>query len=670
MKNQNILGKGLRIGIDTGGTFTDFILIDQGKIRIYKLSSDPNLPGRPILDGLKHLIELKQIPEIVCGSTVATNVLLERKGAKTALITTQGFEDILEIGRQNRPKIYDLQVEKPPPLVPRALRYGIRERISAQGKIVETLQIEQVNRLVKEIKNERVEAVAVCLLFSYANPIHELEIARLSQGKGLGLSLSHQILPEFREYERCSTTVINAYVSTQIDLYLSYLENHIQTGQFRIMQSNGGCISTSTARREAVRTIFSGPAAGVLGGFELSKLAGYSQVITFDMGGTSTDVALCNDRIEYTTEAMIGGFPVKVPMISIHSVGAGGGSLAYTDSGGALRVGPKSAGAEPGPACYGKSKEGLTVTDANLFLGRLDPEHFLGGEKKLYPERILTPLKKLAQGLDLSMEATASGVINVVNANMERAIRVISIEKGYDPGEFSLIAFGGAGPMHACELARNLLIPRVIVPAHPGALSALGLLLADVVKDYSQTILLRTDVMEKAQLADLFGSMEVKAREDMGKEGFESDFISSQRYLDMRYVGQSFELIIPWDDDFIGKFHRMHEQFYGYSLPNKSMEIVNLRLKVIGKTEKPTLPYESGQKRKAPHSARAKTTRCYWDGHWESVPVFQRERLKPGHHFTGPAIVVEYSATTVIPGDFAARVDGYLNLILEKISCE
>ena len=668
LANTYSFKNGLRIGIDTGGTFTDFILIDQGRIRIYKYPSDPRIPGRPILEGLKYLLNSAQIPEIVCGSTVATNVLLERKGAKTALITTQGFEDILEIGRQNRPKIYDLQVEKPSPLVPRALRYGVRERISDKGEIIEKLEIDSVKGLLEDLKKKRIEAVAVCLLFSYANPIHEQQIAQIAREEGFILSLSHLILPEFREYERCSTTVINAYVSTQIALYLSYLESHIKTRQFRIMQSNGGCISTSTARQEAVRTIFSGPAAGVLGGFEIAKLAGYSKIITFDMGGTSTDVSLCNSQIEYTTEAMVGGFPVKAPMISIHSVGAGGGSLAYIDSGGALKVGPQSAGAEPGPVCYGKSKDGLTVTDANLFLGRIDPEHFLGGEKRLYPERIYAPLNKLAQGLGLTMEATANGVIEVVNANMERAIRVISVEKGYDPAEFALVSFGGAGPMHACELARDLFIPRVIIPRNPGALSALGLLLADVVKDYSRTILVRTDTVEKDQLEDWFSSMEVKAREEMGKEGFAPDLISIHRYLDMRYAGQSFELMIPWEADFIAGFHQTHEQFYGYSLPKKPMEIVNLRLKVIGKTEKPSLPYESGKKRKAPKTAISKITRCYWNGTWENVPVFQREFLKPGHSFSGPAVVVEYSSTTVVSADFTARVDGYFNLILEKLA--
>lgn len=656
--------KGVRIGIDTGGTFTDFILIEKGQIRIYKHASDPAQPAEPILEGLKWLQKSEELPEIICGSTVATNVLLERKGARTALITTRGFEDILEIGRQNRPRIYDFQVEKPLPLVPRSLRYGVQERISSRGDVLQELSMEELKNLLERLKKKKIEAIAVCLLFAYANPVHEQRIARLFEGQGYFLSLSHQILPEFREYERCSTTAINAYVSPKIDRYFTYLEEKVKARQLRVMQSNGGCISGLTARQEAVRTIYSGPAAGVLGGLEVSRLAGYPNVITFDMGGTSTDVSLCSGAITYTTESMIGGLPVKIPMIAIHSVGAGGGSLAYRDSGGALRVGPESAGAVPGPACYGKGGSGLTVTDANLFLGRLDPENFLGGEMKLFPERVRAPLSKLAQTLKLGIEETASGVIKVVNANMERAIRVISIEKGYDPAEFSLVSFGGAGPMHACELARALMIPRVIVPKYPGALSALGLLLADVVKDYSQTVLLRNDLIADSELLNLFASMAKKAAEEMHDEGFEPEEVMIERFLDMRYVGQSFELMIPWEANYGENFHLAHERFYGYSFPHKKMEIVNLRLKVTGGTEKPLLAYQPMDKREAPDCAVIKESEAYFGDRRQRVPVWKRDLLHPGHHLKGPALVVEYSSTTVIPEDFMASVDAYSNLIL------
>lgn len=661
---SEINGEGLRIGIDTGGTFTDFILIERGQIRVYKHPSDPHQPARPILDGLKWLEKSEELPEIICGSTVATNVLLERKGAKTALITTHGFEDILEIGRQNRPRIYDLQVDKPPPLVPRSLRYGVKERISAQGEVLEELDGQKLESLSKELKRKGIEAIAVCLLFSYANPVHEQKIAHLLEAQGFFLSLSHLILPEFREYERCSTTSINAYVSPKIDRFFSYLEEKLKTRQLRVMQSNGGCISSLTARKEAVRTIYSGPAAGVLGGLEVAKLAGYPKVITFDMGGTSTDVSLCRGAIEYTTESKVGGLPVKVPMIAIHSVGAGGGSVAYVDSGGSLRVGPKSAGAVPGPACYGKGGSGLTVTDANLFLGRLDPDNFLGGEGKLYPDKVHNPLANLAKALGLGMEETASGVIKVVNANMERALRVISIEKGHDPGEFSLTSFGGAGPMHACELARSLMIPRVIVPKYPGALSALGLLLAAVVKDYSKTVLLPAGTVSDSQLSGLFASMESRASKEMYDEGFRPEMVLIERFLDMRYAGQSFELIIPGESGHVERFHTAHERFYGYSFPNKKVEIVNLRLKVTGHTEKPAITSYPEDKREAPASAVLKEKDAYLGDSWQRVRVWKRELLKPGHYFTGPALVVEYSATTVIPPDFTACVDAFSNLIL------
>jgi N-methylhydantoinase A len=657
----------MRVGIDTGGTFTDFILIEDGQLRIYKHLSDPYQPGRPIVEVLPQLIRSEQMPEIICGTTVATNALLERKGAKTALITTKGFEDILEIGRQNRLKIYDLRVDKPAPLIPKSLRYGIKERVSAQGEIIEELRTTTVEKLLTELKRKGIEALAVCLLFAYTNPTHEQRIAQLAQDKDFFLSLSHQILPEFREYERCSTTVINALVSPKIDQYLSFVENKIKLKQLRIMQSNGGCISAQTTRQEAVRTIFSGPAAGVLGGLELAKLAGYHRIITFDMGGTSTDVALCPGQISYTTETLIAGLPTKIPMIDIHSVGAGGGSLAYVDTGGSLRVGPQSAGANPGPACYGKGGKDLTVTDVNLFLGRLDANSFLGGEKELYPDLVHYPLTILAQKLGLGMEETASGIIKIVNANMERAIRVISIERGYDPRDFSLVAFGGAGPMHACELARDLLIPRVIVPKHPGALSALGLLLADVVKDYSQTILLRSEAINYPQLGVLFSSMEEKAWEEIVAEGFTPEQIFIEKYLDMRYVGQSFELIIPYQANYEEKFHQTHERLYGYCFPDKDIEIVNLRLKVIGKTRKPDIPYLSEGGREPPRSAIIKEKDCYLDNAWEKVPIWKRDRLRPGHSFRGPAIIVEYSSTTVIPPDFSVRVDGYFNLILERL---
>jgi N-methylhydantoinase A len=617
---------------------------------------------------MQKFIQPGQVAEIIYGFTVATNALLERKGAKTAIITTQGFEDIIELGRQNRPKIYDLQVEKPPPLVPRHLRYGVPERISAQGEILRPLRIEVAEEKLAGLKAKGVEAIAVCLLFSYANPSHEQQIAQLGQGKGFFISLSHEILPEFREYERCSTTVINAYVSLKVDRNLSLLEDKINTHPLRIMQSNGGCISTTTARREAVRTIFSGPAAGVLGGLELAKLAGYTQVITFDMGGTSTDVSLCDGQIKYTTEATVGGFPIKIPMIDIHSIGAGGGSLAYKDAGGALRVGPQSAGAEPGPACYGKGGKRLTVTDANLFLGRLDPDCFLGGEMRIYPDRIHPPLSDLAQELGLGTDQAASGIIKIINANMERAIRVISVERGFDPRDFSLVSFGGAGPMHACELASDLVIPRIIVPPNPGTLSALGLLLADVVKDYSQTLLLKSNDFDYEQLLTFFSSLEKKGLEEMLSEGFVTEAVIIERYLDMRYLGQSYEIMIPCRPDFLERFREVHEHLYGYAFPGKRIEVVNLRLKVVGKTKKPELRCQKEEPGEAASTAIIKEKKCFLAGDWEEVPVFLRDRLKPGHRFSGPAIVVEYSSTAVIPPDFTARVDGYLNLVLEKVN--
>jgi len=657
----------IRVGVDTGGTFTDFILIKGDQLLIHKEPSDPEQPAKPIIEGLSRLIGTDNQQEIICGSTVATNTILERKGARTALITTKGFEDLLEIGRQNRQKIYDLNIDRPPSLIPPELRFGLKERVSAQGEIIKPLQEREIERLVAELKGKQVEAVAVCLLFSYLNPVHEEKLAEKLQNLCLFLSLSHRILPEFREYERCSTTVINAYVAPRINQYLSLLTQEVGRGRLRIMQSNGGCISATTASQEPVRTIFSGPAAGVLAARELARLAGFSKVITLDMGGTSTDVSLVDDRISYTTEATIGGLPVKVPMIDIHTVGAGGGSLAYVDSGGALRVGPFSAGADPGPACYGKGGKGVTVTDANLFLGRLDPDNFLGGEKRLYPEEIGPPLTRLARQLGLSLEETASGVLQVVNANMERAVRVISVERGHDPRDFSLVAFGGAGPLHACELASNLLIPRIIIPRSPGTLSALGLLLADIVKDYSQTILLRSERLTTEELDSLFLSLERKAQEEMLTEGFLPDKIMVERYLDLRYVGQSYELMIPYRADFLPHFHELHQHLYGYCLPHRETEIVNLRIKAIGQTRKPRLPYRRYEELKElPKHSCIKEKDCYLGGRWQRLPVWQRDLLEPGQLLRGPAIILEYSSTIFITPDYRAWIDSHYNLILER----
>ncbi|HLH30627.1 MAG TPA: hydantoinase/oxoprolinase family protein, partial [Terriglobia bacterium] len=464
----------VRIGIDTGGTFTDFVVIRDGKIEMFKQLSTPHRPDDAILSGLANIDD--PIQEVIHGSTVATNALLERKGARTALLTTEGFEDVLVIGRQTRRELYNIFVSRSEPLVPDGLRFGIRERMLYDGSIQKPLDHRHLQNLIGYLLPQNVESIAVCLLYSFANDEHESAIAELLKPLGVPVSLSSRILPEYREYERTSTTVINAYLAPLMSRYLNRLQERLATVPLRVMQSNGGAVRSGTAADEPVRTILSGPAGGVVGAFHVGKVCGYPKIIAFDMGGTSTDVSLCEGEIRVTHESEVDGMPVGIPMMDIHTVGAGGGSIAEVDPGGALRVGPASAGADPGPICYGKG-ERLTVTDANLILGRLLPEFFLGGAMKLATERIAPALEKLKWPRDWKTpEELAQGVIDVVNNNMEQAVRLISVERGYDPRDFTLFCFGGAGGLHAAHLARGLGMTRVVVPRFPGALSALGLL--------------------------------------------------------------------------------------------------------------------------------------------------------------------------------------------------
>src|ERR1700734_2921924 len=485
----------LRIAVDSGGTFTDCVWTDgkSGHLRMLKVFSTPQDPSQAIVEALRRIAHEDELV-LLHGTTVGTNTLLERKGARTALVTTAGFEDAIEIGRQARPKLYDFFFDRVEPLVARDLRFGVKERTACDGEILTASSPEDLKSLAARVESAQPQAVAISLLFSFANPRNELAVAEALQPLGVPLSISHEILPEFREYERTSTVVVNAYLQPVMKGYLERLSSGVANGRARIfvMQSNGGIAALAAAVREPVRTVLSGPAGGVVGASATARASGFERVIAFDMGGTSTDVSLVDGAIATASDSQVAGLPVGVPMLDIHTVGAGGGSLARFDAGGVLRVGPESAGADPGPICYGRGVQ-PTVTDANLLLGRLQPEHFLGGEFKLDLERArritLEWLKK--QGSRLSPEQFTAGVVRVVNANMERALRVVSIERGYDTREFALVAFGGAGGLHACELAEALAIPTVMIPARPGALSAFGVLVSDVIKDYSRTLLWR-----------------------------------------------------------------------------------------------------------------------------------------------------------------------------------
>ena len=681
-----ILLHAMRIAIDTGGTFTDCVFVRSGRLEILKVPSTPQNPALAIrhaldkiLAGARHVAPLRakaDALDLICGTTVGTNALLERRGGRVALVTTAGFEDVIEIGRQARPRLYDLFVTRPAPLVPRELRLGLRERIAADGRVLKRPARAEIACLTARLARRRPDSVAVCLLFSFANPAHEQAVARSLRRRGFLVSVSHEILPEFREFERTATTVINAYLAPVMWRYLADIEAHAASAQrtaafggrsraqVRVMQSSGGIVSARAASREPVRTILSGPAGGTLGAQYVAGLAGCERVISFDMGGTSTDVALLERELRTSNESTIADLPVAVPMLDIHTVGAGGGSIARFDRGGALRVGPQSAGADPGPICYGRG-ELPTVTDAHLVLGRIPPGGLVGGSFQLDEARARRLMDR-ARGRMRSVEAFAQGILDVANATMEKAIRVISVERGYDPRDYTLVAFGGAGALHACELAAALRMPRVLVPKFPGALSALGMLRADVVKDCSLTIRLAVKSLRAAgrELARAFIRIERRGLEEMGREGFAPYQVRSERLLDMRYIGQAYELTVPAAGDFVGAFHRTHERRYGYADPGRAVEVVNVRARLIGTTPKPALPrFRSAST--SPRSARVDERNVVIAGRALPTAIYDRARLRTGNRFAGPAVVVEYSATTLVPPGWRARVDAFENIILE-----
>ncbi len=563
---------GIRVGVDTGGTFTDFVVWDGRRYYARKVRSTPDDPTRAILEGLTDIAAA----EVVHGSTVATNALLERHGTKTAFVTTEDFEDLLQIGRQNRPELYNFFAQPRPRLVPAEWTFGVPERTLHDGSIERALTADAADALARKLRDAGVESVAICLLHSYANPTHERQLAE--KLGGLFVSLSHEVLPEYREYERASTTLVNAYVSPLMDRYLSNLDETLGESRLRVFQSNGGSISAGGAGRRAVHTVLSGPAGGVLGAAAVARAAGYERIISFDMGGTSTDVSLYDGRFSYTTESVIGDFPVRVPMLDIHTVGAGGGSIAYRDAAGALRVGPRSAGAQPGPVCYGEGEE-ITVTDANLLLGRIDAERFLGGRMKLDVERARRYMKTFADSLGISGPESgielAKAIIEVANSNMERAIRVVSVERGHDPRDFALLSFGGAGAQHACELAERLEIATVIVPPHAGVLSALGMLAADCLRDFSQSTLGR-------DAASVFEELEARAAGEFAEEGLPDAVF--ERSLDLRYRGQSYEITLPFAER--DNFHEAHRKLYGYDHHDQDVEAVTARVKAVAPLDK------------------------------------------------------------------------------------
>lgn len=676
IKNRRSLKRGrkVRVGVDTGGTFTDFVFETDGQLEIFKLASTPSDPSLAIAAGLRAISEKTGVPlksiEVVHGTTVGTNALLERRGARTALITTEGFEDVLVIGRQARPELYNLNAVRLPPLVPENLRFGLPERVTSAGEILRSPDAAEIAALVSRLEKAKVDSVAICLLFSFVDSAHEEQVAKALSHLGIPLSVSHKILPEYREFERTSTVTINAYLQPLMGTYLKRLLTN--TPRLRVMQSSGGSISASVAADEPVRTILSGPAGGVVGALRAARAAGFEKIITFDMGGTSTDVALCErDGLRMTNEASVAGLPVAVSVMDIHTVGAGGGSIARVDEGGSLRVGPESGGAAPGPACYGRSLL-PTVTDAHLILGHFGGAGLLGGDFTLdegRSQKVLTQLARemsKAAGRQVTPIEAAQGVLSVANTNMERALRRISVERGYDSREFALLPFGGAGGLHAVDLAWALRIPQIIVPNSAGALSALGVLTADVVKDQSHTTMLEFSSGVEKKLDKIFNEMERAATRALRGEGFATAKQKHERSLALRYKGQSFELDIKHTGtNLAASFHRAHRERYGYAQEANTVEIVSARVRSTGMVEKLVERATNTQGRKLVAKAAKKVT-AYMDGKKLNVVIYERNELKAGAQLRAPCIVTEYSSTTLIPPGARGEVDGYGNLIIQS----
>lgn len=672
---------GARVGVDVGGTFTDLVTVRDGRVRVHKTPSTPDAPEEGVVDGLREVAErddlnLGDVTYLAHGTTVATNAVLEGDWAETALVTTEGFRDALEIGRQARPDIYDFQAEKPDPVVERDRRYEVPERLDERGEVVRELDEESVRDLADDLD---CESVAVSLLYSFENDDHERRVREVLREEGVdaSLSLSSDVLPEIREYERTLATALNAALKPVVGGYVGNLEAAVAAegvdADLKVMQSNGGTITADAARERPVHTLLSGPAAGVQGATYVAGLAGHEDVVTMDMGGTSCDVSLVEggDPV-VSTDVEVGDYPVGVPMIDVHTVGSGGGSIAWLDDGGALRVGPRSAGARPGPVCYGRGGTEPTITDAHVVLGRIDPEHVLSDALDVDVAAVRDAVRETVAGpLDTSVEAAAQGILDVADANMERALRVVSVERGYDPRDFALVAYGGAGPLHAASLAASLDVPRVVVPRTAGVLSALGLLISDVLYDYSVSRVRPWSEVGADALAETFAEFREQGRGRLAAEGLDPARQEFERSVDLRYEGQSFELRVPVPEDLdaaaLGtvaeRFHERHRQRYGHASPDEPVELVTVRLRARGVVATPDLrPAEAGG---TVTDARRETRPVTFDGEARETPVYEREELPTGGEFDGPAVVEGSGSTAVVRPGQAARVDEYGSLVVE-----
>lgn len=677
--------KRYRVGVDVGGTNTDICAIDEvtSELKVYKLPSSTKDQSRAVVEGIKSLAEkygfaLDEIDRFIHGTTVSTNAILEGRGAKTALITTEGFRDLLEIGRQKRPDLYDLQTDKPKVLITRDLRYEVKERIDYTGKIIRELDEAEVIEIIRKLKGLQIESLAVAFLNAYINPTNEQTVKRIAQEylPDVYLSISSEISNQFREFERMCGTVLNSFIGPEVKKYLENLKStltKININKLYINHSNGGIMSLSEASQYPIKTSLSGPSAGVIGAQYVTGLIGYKNVLTIDIGGTSTDLSLIIDgKIDSSKDKNISGYPVRIPSVDIATIGAGGGSIAWVDSGGILKVGPQSAGAEPGPACYDRGGEEATITDARVVLGHLNNKELLNGQLPINSGNSFTAVEKLSKKINMDIYETAQGIITVGNSNIIKEIKKVTVEKGFNPNEFVLFAFGGAGPLHAAELMEELSIAKAIIPRTPGILAAYGLLVEDMRRDFVQT-----NVMDlgKIQFEDI--EHEFQKLEKEAEAWFEFEAISPARrvceyYLDMRYKGQNYEILVSYDkqkvkkiQDIIDEFNKAYKQLYSYSYDDE-VQIINYGLSAIGYINKPkTIPSKYyGED----SSAAIRGERLVRDGQNRMKPytLYDRDMLNNGNKLRGPAVIEQMDATTIIGENQIGVVDEYLNIVIEQ----
>ena len=666
-----------RLGVDTGGTFTDVCLFDTESqdIVVTKISSTPDDPGKAVMDGVRAILakhmgpgfktfSLDKVDYFAHGTTVATNALLQERGVRTGLITTAGFKDLLELGRQKRPKLYDFAAQKPVPLVSRDMRFEVAERVRYDGSVVEAIDKQEIRSRVRSLRDAGVKAIAVCFLYSYLNPDHEDAVKLIVEEvyPSVFLSVSHDVLPEFREFERLSTTVINAFIGPVMQTYLARLQRSLKLADLpvepKVTQSNGGVMTFDQAQQMPVRTLLSGPSAGVVGAAKIATRQGFPNIITFDMGGTSSDVALVREGRPTSSNGMVlDGRPVQASMLDINTVGAGGGSIAWVDAGGHLKVGPQSAGAMPGPACYGLGNEEPTVTDANVVLGLLNQHSLLGGTMAIDASLSFRAVERLAQKLGLSASEAAQGIISVVTANMARAIRVISVQRGHNPADYALVAFGGAGPLHSARLAAELGMKHTIIPQCPGAMSALGMLMTELRTDYTATEINLLSEDNLPNFARLLDSLEGQARKWFSREAVNGERTSLRRVIDVRYLGQNYELGVEvplgrldsdWLREVAGEFHAAHEARYGYNAFSGAIELVTFRIEARVEVPQASFPDIKGHQTTAPKPTAHRNVYLPEQRGYLTCPVYERDDLHPGHRVTGPCVIEQYDSTVFV----------------------